>query len=174
MALRDVHQTQTKGAVDGQCHTSDAEAQAVSGRGPVTCPPTLVQRCMWHKRENVVSYLPKDEQASWRRRLQHAYDRETYSEAKAAPMKLHRELESRNQSAATSLAEGLEETLTLRWNAVMSGLRVSARARAGARGRVVIAVHEFALHLLATAGAHPDELDLAPSTSMRRRTSRSR
>src|SRR6266516_3850358 len=34
----------------------------------------LVQRCMWHKRENVVSYLPKSEQASWRRRLQHAYD----------------------------------------------------------------------------------------------------
>jgi transposase-like protein len=72
-----------------------------------------VQRCMWHKRENVVSYLPKSEQASWRRRLQHAYDRPTYSEAKAALMKLHRELEDRNQSAAASLAEGLEETLTL-------------------------------------------------------------
>ena len=73
----------------------------------------LVQRCMWHKRENVVSYLPKHEQASWRRRLQHAYDRETYTEAKAELMKLHRELEGRNQSAAASLAEGLEETLTL-------------------------------------------------------------
>jgi transposase-like protein len=73
----------------------------------------LVQRCMWHKRENVVSYLPKGEQASWRRRLQHAYDRPTYTEAKDALTKLHRELEDRNQSAATSLAEGLEETLTL-------------------------------------------------------------
>lgn len=73
----------------------------------------LVQRCMWHKRENVVSYLPKSEQASWRRRLQHAYDRETYTEAKAELTKLHRELEGRNQSAAASLAEGLEETLTL-------------------------------------------------------------
>ena len=73
----------------------------------------LVQRCMWHKRENVVSYLAKDEQASWRRRLQHAYDRPTYSEAKAALTKLHGELEGRNQSAAASLAEGLEETLTL-------------------------------------------------------------
>src|SRR5437870_694000 len=73
----------------------------------------LVQRCMWHKRENVVSYLPKHEQASWRRRLQHAYDRPTYTEAKAALTKLHRELEGRNQSAAASLAEGLEETLTL-------------------------------------------------------------
>jgi transposase-like protein len=73
----------------------------------------LVQRCMWHKRENVVSYLPKGEQASWRRRLQHAYDRPTYPEAKEALTKLHRELEDRNQSAAASLAEGLEETLTL-------------------------------------------------------------
>jgi len=73
----------------------------------------LVQRCMWHKRENVVSYLPKSEQASWRRRLQWAYDRPTYGEAKAALMKLYRELEARNQSAAASLAEGLEETLTL-------------------------------------------------------------
>jgi transposase-like protein len=73
----------------------------------------LVQRCMWHKRENVVSYLAKDEQPSWRRRLQHAYDRPTYTEAKAALTKLHRELEGRNQSAAASLAEGLEETLTL-------------------------------------------------------------
>jgi transposase-like protein len=73
----------------------------------------LVQRCVWHKRENVVSYLPKSEQATWRRRLQRAYDRPTYTEAKAALTTLHRELENRNQSAAASLLEGLEETLTL-------------------------------------------------------------
>ena len=73
----------------------------------------LVQRCMWHKRENVVSYLPKSEQVSWRQRLQRAYDRPTYAEAKAALSALHRELEGRNQSAAASLAEGIEETLTL-------------------------------------------------------------
>jgi transposase-like protein len=73
----------------------------------------LVQRCMWHKRENVVSYLPRNEQATWRRRLQRAYDRPTYPEARAELTRLHRELEGRNQSAAASLAEGLEETLTL-------------------------------------------------------------
>ena len=28
----------------------------------------LVQRCQWHKRENVVSYLSKTEQAAWRKR----------------------------------------------------------------------------------------------------------
>ena len=73
----------------------------------------LVQRCQWHKRENVVSYLPKREQATWRRRLQRAYDRPTYAEARAVLQGLYEELEQKNQSAAASLAEGLEETLTL-------------------------------------------------------------
>jgi transposase-like protein len=73
----------------------------------------LVQRCQWHKRENVVRYLPKREQASWRRRLQRAYERPTYAEARAALAALAAELEQQNQSAAASLAEGLEETLTL-------------------------------------------------------------
>jgi putative transposase len=73
----------------------------------------LVQRCQWHKRENVVRYLPKREQSSWRRRLQRAYDRPTYAEARAALQALYEELEQKNQSAAASLAEGLEETLTL-------------------------------------------------------------
>lgn len=72
-----------------------------------------IQRCQWHKRENVVSYLPKGEQASWRRRLQRAYERPTYKEAHAALKALHTELQARNQSAAASLAEGLEDTLTL-------------------------------------------------------------
>ncbi len=73
----------------------------------------LVHRCQWHKRENVVSYLPKSEQTDWRRRLQRAYNRPKYDEALAALEKLLAELEDSNQSAASSLAEGLEETLTL-------------------------------------------------------------
>ena len=73
----------------------------------------VVQRCQWHKRENVVAYLAKNEQALWRRRLQHAYERPTYREARAAPDGLHKELSLLNQSAAASLSEGLEETLTL-------------------------------------------------------------
>ena len=73
----------------------------------------LIQRCQWHKRENVVSYLSKGEQASWRKRLQWAYNRPEYEEALTALEQLHGELEERNQSAAGSLEEGLEETLTL-------------------------------------------------------------
>ena len=73
----------------------------------------VVQRCQWHKRENVISYLSKSEQAQWRKRLQRAYNRAEYEEAQAALEKLLGELEDRNQSAAGSLKEGLEETLTL-------------------------------------------------------------
>jgi putative transposase len=73
----------------------------------------LVQRCQWHKRENVVRYLPKGEQAHWRRRLQRAYRQPTYEQAHTALARLQQDLEARNQSAARSLAEGLEETLML-------------------------------------------------------------
>jgi transposase-like protein len=72
-----------------------------------------VQRCQWHKRENVVRYLPNGQQAEWRRKLQAAYERPTYEAAKAALIRLHRELRLLNASAAASLLEGLEETLTL-------------------------------------------------------------
>lgn len=73
----------------------------------------VVQRCQWHKRENVVSYLSKTEQSWLRKRLQRAYERPTYKEASKALQKIRTELEDRNQSAVTSLDEGFEETLTL-------------------------------------------------------------
>ena len=73
----------------------------------------LVHRCQWHKRENVVSHLAKHEQAAWRQRLQRAYNRPDYDEALGALETLLGELDERNQSAAGSLAEGLDETLTL-------------------------------------------------------------
>jgi transposase-like protein len=73
----------------------------------------LIQRCQWHKRENVVSYLPRKEQSYWRGRLQRAYERPTYEEAKRELNAIRSELEDLNQSAVASLNEGLEETLTL-------------------------------------------------------------
>lgn len=74
---------------------------------------SLLQRCQWHKRENVVSYLPKIRRAYWRKRLQRAYQLSDYKKAKDALYKIMDELEDENQSAAASLKEGLEETLTL-------------------------------------------------------------
>lgn len=84
-----------------------------------------VQRCQWHKRENVVSYLAKPAQATWRRKLQTAYAHPTYADAKRALDRLARELRLVNESAAASLAEGLEETLTLHRLNVFPELGVS-------------------------------------------------
>lgn len=73
----------------------------------------VVQRCQWHKRENVVSHLPRKEQSSWRGRLQRAYGRPTYEQAKQELLKIRDELAEINESAVRSLDEGFEETLTL-------------------------------------------------------------
>ena len=73
----------------------------------------FIHRCRWHKRENVVAYLDKPQQVIFRRRLQEAYAKTTYKEARADLEQLHRELENVNMSAANSLMEGLEETLTI-------------------------------------------------------------
>lgn len=85
----------------------------------------LVQRCQWHKRENVVSYLPKSHQSSWRRKLQRAYEKPTYEEAKGALHHLKGELSVLNVSAVASLEEGLEETLTLHRLGLFGDLGVS-------------------------------------------------
>ena len=45
----------------------------------------LVQRCQWHKRENVVSHLAKSEQVVWRQRLQRAYNRPEYGRGSHGP-----------------------------------------------------------------------------------------
>jgi len=84
-----------------------------------------VQRCQWHKRENVVSYLAKQDQPTWRRKLQAAYAHPAYADAKRALDRLHRELRLLNESAAASLAEGLDETLTLHRLNVFPQLGVS-------------------------------------------------
>ena len=84
-----------------------------------------VQRCQWHKRENVASYLPKGEQPTWRRKLQAAYAHPAYADAKRALLALVKELRVRNASAAASLEEGLEETLTLHRLGVFPELGVS-------------------------------------------------
>ncbi len=72
-----------------------------------------VQRCQWHKRENVKDHLGKDAQGDYVRRLRNAYAMTNYAEAKAELEKLFRQLERINPSAARSLEEGREETLTV-------------------------------------------------------------
>lgn len=62
--------------------------------------------------------------AFWRRRLQQAYGRPTYPEARAASLRLRQELRTINRSAAANLEEGLEEALTLHRLGVLGVLGV--------------------------------------------------
>jgi putative transposase len=72
-----------------------------------------VQRCQIHKRRNVREYLPENCQRDYDRRMRNAYAMSNYAEAKEALEKIFRQLERINPSAARSLEEGLEETLTV-------------------------------------------------------------
>jgi len=73
----------------------------------------LIQRCQVHKRRNVLDHLPEDQRPLVAQKLNAAYAMEDYDAAKLALNKLHRELMDFNPSAARSLAEGMEETLTV-------------------------------------------------------------
>ena len=87
----------------------------------------IVQRCQWHKRENVLAYLPKGQRASVRRKLQAAYEQPTEEAAKRALGRLRQELRLVNESAVTSLDEGFEETLTLHRLGLFPRLGVSLK-----------------------------------------------
>src|SRR3954452_7805013 len=72
-----------------------------------------IQRCQVHKRRNVLDHLTDEQRPAAARKLNAAYALENYAAAKQALNALHRELMDLNPSAARSLGEGMEETLTL-------------------------------------------------------------
>jgi len=72
-----------------------------------------IQRCQVHKRRNVLDHLTDEQKPGIAKRLHAAYALEDYATAKQALNKLHRELMDLNPSAARSLGEGMEETLTV-------------------------------------------------------------
>jgi transposase-like protein len=72
-----------------------------------------IQRCQVHKRRNVLDHLTNEQKPGIAKRLHAAYALEDYATAKQALNKLHRELMDLNPSAARSLGEGMEETLTV-------------------------------------------------------------
>lgn len=72
-----------------------------------------IQRCEVHKRRNVLDHLADEQKPLIAKKLNAAYALEDYPAAKLALAQLHRELMDLNPSAARSLGEGLEETLTV-------------------------------------------------------------
>jgi putative transposase len=72
-----------------------------------------IQRCQVHKRRNVLDHLSEEQKPAVAKKLNAAYALEDYAAAREALNGLHRELMHLNPSAARSLGEGLEETLTV-------------------------------------------------------------
>jgi len=73
----------------------------------------VIQRCTWHKRENIKNYL-KEEDYSWFLPEYHAaFDRLHYKDARADLERLARKLITVNRSAGNSLNEAIDELLTL-------------------------------------------------------------
>jgi putative transposase len=87
----------------------------------------VLQRCQWHKRENILAYLPERHRATFRRKLQAAYEQPTYEAAKRALGKVRAELAFLNASAVASFDEGFDETLTLHRLGVFAELGTSLK-----------------------------------------------
>lgn len=73
----------------------------------------LVQRCQVHKKRNVVDHLPEHAKPHARKAMQDAYALDDADKAKAQLERLARSLDEQHPSAAASLREGLDETLTV-------------------------------------------------------------
>lgn len=73
----------------------------------------LIQRCQVHKKRNVADYLPKEKGETAKRAISEAYNAENYDTAKKLLHNITSWLEKDYPSAARSMKEGLEETLTL-------------------------------------------------------------
>jgi transposase-like protein len=71
------------------------------------------QRCQVHKIRNVAEYLPEAQRPAIKFRMRAAYQLTNTVDAKNELFRLHDELLQANPSAAGSLAEGLDETLTV-------------------------------------------------------------
>jgi putative transposase len=85
----------------------------------------LIQRCQAHKRRNVLEQLPEEYQPGLERKLAAAYGMVEYADARRALEQLEKEVKRINPSAARSLEEGMEETLTVHKLRVPAMLRKS-------------------------------------------------
>ena len=73
----------------------------------------IIQRCQVHKRRNVEDHLPEDMRKNVGRTISTAYKCGDAARAKRMLEALARQLERKHPSAAASLREGLDETLTV-------------------------------------------------------------
>ena len=89
------------------------------------------QRCQVHKIRNILEYLPEAQHYWIKYKMRLAYAQRDASDARQALYRLHDELMELNPSAAASLMEGLEDTLTVHELAVHARLRRSLTSTNG-------------------------------------------
>ncbi len=85
----------------------------------------VIQRCTWHKRENVLSYLSENLHDEIKKEYNKALGETTYKDAKEAMEQLIKKLKKINLQAGRSLEEGLEELLALHKVGVSEDFSVS-------------------------------------------------
>lgn len=73
----------------------------------------LVQRCQVHKMRNVESHLPQSKRKAVKASMRQAYNSKTPKVAMQQLENLARTLQAKHPSAAASIREGLDETLTV-------------------------------------------------------------
>jgi transposase-like protein len=102
--------------------------------------------------------LPREGQKKTiRGRLQHAYNRPTLAEAKAALLRVKKELSLQNESAVRSLEEGFEETLTLHRLGLFRELGISLKTT-----NSIESLHSF-------MAARTDKVDYWKNSNQRQR-----
>lgn len=85
----------------------------------------VVQRCQFHKSQNLKKHLTEQYQAEYERKLKTIYGMNDHKDAHAALTSLIKEVSRLSITAANSLEEGFEETLTLHLLGVPDMLRKS-------------------------------------------------
>jgi putative transposase len=86
---------------------------------------TPVQRCIRHKERNVLDHLPERDRPPVKQRLRRAWVRDDHERALDELRSLAGELERSHPGAATSLREGMEETLTLQRLGIRGSLKTT-------------------------------------------------
>jgi putative transposase len=102
--------------------------------GDVLGDTAVIQRCQLHKGRNLDALVPKSRQAYVRAALRRAYQAASATMARRQLMALATWLERNGQAdAATSVREGLEETLTVLTLGLPRGSAASSRRRTASR-----------------------------------------
>ena len=108
---------------DEQLYVLDGAKALRKAVRDVAGPKALVQRCQIHKSRNVCGHLPERERPWVQAKLSKAWADPDHARALASLKALAAQLEKVHPDAASSLREGMEETLTLTRLGVTGTLR---------------------------------------------------